>query len=120
SAAVLDHHLLTPGLGEPVADDAGDHVGGAARDKRNDDAYVTAGPALRACRAYARAGCQRRRNDKPGETAAGEHWLVLPKTLAFVIAGEGARAHSRVSIFQERLLPRGGSHNGPSALWQRA
>jgi hypothetical protein len=43
-----------------------------------------------------------------------------PQTLAFAIGSEGARAHPRVSIFQERLLPRGGSHNGPSVLWQRA
>src|SRR5262245_33049740 len=43
-----------------------------------------------------------------------------PQTLAFAIRSEGARAHPRVAIFQERLLPRVGSHTGPRVLWQRA
>src|SRR5262249_30145657 len=46
AAAVLDDHLLTPGLGEPIARDGGDRVGGAAGHERNDEADVTRGPSL--------------------------------------------------------------------------
>ena len=34
---VLDHDLLLPGLGKPLTERAGDHVGDAARRKRHDD-----------------------------------------------------------------------------------
>ncbi len=39
---VLDHDLLAPDLGEPMADDAGDRVGGAAGHERNDEPHVPA------------------------------------------------------------------------------
>src|SRR5262249_23297341 len=100
AATVLDHHLLTPSLREPVAKDACDHVGGAAGHERNDDADVPRGPALQrrtlcSGRTGERAGRQHGRGKKPGETAAGEHEPPPPSR---PLAGAKPRAHPRVSI----------------------
>src|SRR5262249_57134639 len=61
---------------EPVAEDACDHVGGAAGYERNDEADVTRGPgwsgrSLRGGRTGKPAGRQHGRGKKSGETAAG-------------------------------------------------
>src|SRR5262249_46540325 len=99
-------HLLTPGLGEPIADDARDRVGGAAGHERNDEADVTRGPSLwgrslwgrslRGGRTGEPAGRQHGRGKKPGETAAGEHGTPSPSR---PLRREGARLPARLDLF---------------------
>ena len=82
AALVLDHHLLAPDLGQPVGEDARDHVGSAAGRKRHDQSDMTVGPALRPGSADegGRECCGR---TKPGHLAAGEH---LRSSLAAFVA----------------------------------
>src|SRR5215467_4164754 len=82
SGAVLDHHLLAPGLGQAGGDDAGDDVGGAAGRERNDEANVPTGPGIRSTLRMTRmreAAGQRRCGGQAGETPTGDHERGPPR-----------------------------------------
>src|SRR5262249_58443440 len=96
---------------EPVAEDACDHVGGAAGHERDDEADVTRGPgwsgrSLRGGRTGKPSGRQHGRGKKPGETAAGEHQLATSLSLASVAARRRARSSTRLVVEGEATAER--------------
>src|SRR5262249_20731255 len=97
AAAVLDHHLLAPNVGELAGDDAGDGVGSPAGRERHDQPHEAVRP-IRAGRSLRErapdAGRQRRRPGERNGVAAGDHSLTL--ILAALMTG----AHFSISVLR--------------------
>ncbi len=70
AALVLDHDLLAPGLGQPLADRARHHVAHAAGRRRHHDGDGLGRIGLRLRRAWRRAG-------KPSESSAPNHFVMI-------------------------------------------
>ena len=117
AAAVLDHHLLAPDVGEPGGEDAGDGVGSAARRKRHDQPHEAVGPSSVPAPASARAAAGRSSRElaraptlRTAQQAAATDHVSRSSLIRIFVA---ASAHSRM-LMPASLIT--GPHLSISAL----